>query len=342
MVDSFRLARALKICSICLFAVYIFVVASDNFPYRALDPVWIINAGVTLIDNSYYPLIGLVLLHLAVYHRPDHAPTQALLRRSRRLAGAASLGFALLIPLLFLASWRSEVVLLKPRFLRIEYTRSRLDQLRANVAEVKSVAELESLLKASQRIQLSPQDQRRPLEILRTELLRRLDEARQQLPDTRRQRADFRWSALLRWIRLSLIALVYAIAFAALSMRRKTEQSQLEGITDTCRGMWVSLGESIAQNREKTVARMAFREEIRNNLEWQQRRIEQDALDGLLISTHAEEDSAPAQVDPTGNADEAAPERPARKAPFPDFDYFQALSNESPDGERDQGHPPSS
>lgn len=323
-------SKARTLGSLALFAVYIVLVLIDNFPYRLLDSVWIVNASVTIVDNAYYPLLGLILLSLDHPDNLETLPSTSLLRRCRRLSNLAAAGFALLIPLLGFVSWRSESQLLSPRLERIEYTRQKLDQLRLRVAAVSSTQDLALLLQSAQGITLTPADRRRPITQLRTELLRRLDIARQQLPDTQKQRANWRWNALLRWIRLSLLSLVYSLTFASLSLRRRSDQSLLESVASSIRGRGVALADFFASRGAAAADRRAFRQEIRLSQQRALSREEQDARDRLLLEKLEAEEIAATADQPSHPSTPSAPGvAPASR--HPDLDFFHQLSQQQQD-----------
>ena len=325
----------MRTLALALFSSFVIIVAFDNFPFSLLNTIWQINITVSLVDNAFLALVGTALLILAAWLDPADKGIQKLQERCSRLCFPAALGFLLLIPLQAFASWRSEKQVLSPRLERIEFTRNRLDKLRQQVADAASTDELADLLKATQRVGLSTQDRGKPLTVLRQAMLARIDAARQQLPDTRRQRSEWRQSALLRSLRVIAMALTNALAFAAIGHRRGREQSLLAETTNRLSGIQIRVLEAIERRRAAAETGRAFREEIRLNSERQAQRLLQDQLDRERLGLDEPEPlAASSREDPSPSPPSG--QRPANLAGIPEIDYFEQISAENAPSEAGQ------
>jgi hypothetical protein len=89
-----------------LFALYLAFVAFDIFPFRLLEPLWMITFATALCDSSSIPLAGLALVHLAVGLNPDSQSIRSRRDICARLAAWAALGFLMLLPLIGYANWK--------------------------------------------------------------------------------------------------------------------------------------------------------------------------------------------------------------------------------------------
>lgn len=332
--DSF--ARGLRTLAMSLLFTYVVVVLMDNYPLRLLDPVWGVNLSVSLVDNAFFALVGVGLAQLAVMTAPDCNAVQALARRSSSLALLASLVFLLLIPLQVLATVKSEAVLLDPKFARIEYTRNQLERLRRQVAVADNTEDLQEVLRLSQGFSLPPEARAQPFDQLQATLLANIDVARQQLPNTKLERAAWRSNALQRSLRVCLTALLTAIGFAALGRRRGSDTSAIDELAGMIAALRGEVRQSIADRREEAQARRTFREEIRLSEKLQQQRILQDQLDRAALQ--AELESQPPLDDPRMDSEPPSDavsgrskhRRNRRGQLAEEDDYFQTLADQEP------------
>lgn len=281
---NLEITSKLRLISLTLFTIYATIAISENIPVRLLNPIWQTNAIVTLVDNAFFALIGLLLLELAAWIDRSDSATQKLLQRCSRLAVTAVFGFLLLIPLQIFAAWKSQDLALGNRERTIELTRTRLDALRSRVALARSTSEIEALLKTTQGVQLSQQDRSRPVDDLRQALLSRLDAARRQLPDTRRERSDWQWSALQRSLRLILMTSATAFGFSVLARREPTQSPLLASIRSAIHQTVAGWAQTIETRSERRSSERAFRDEIRRTRELQERRRAQDEQDRAMLA----------------------------------------------------------
>ncbi|MFM7674750.1 MAG: hypothetical protein ACKO5F_04005, partial [Synechococcus sp.] len=279
---------------------------------------------------AFFALIAVGLAQLAVMMAPDSHAVQTFARRSSSLALLASLLFVVLIPLQVLATVKSEAVLLDPKFARIEYTRNQLERLRSQVAGASNVADLDAVLSLSQGFRLPPEAMGQSLEQVQATLLANIDAARQQLPNTKLERAAWRSNALQRSLRVCLTAFLTAIGFAALGRRRGSDTSAIDELSSMIAELRGGLDQMLTDRREEAEARRAFREEIRlnENLRWN--REWQQALDQQLARalTDEGEDDAFNTTDSSASTTESHPARRRGKhalSMIHDEDYFHRI-----------------
>jgi hypothetical protein len=92
-------ARWAAKAAMALFFIYAFNVAAVALPIRPFATAWQISMIDVIINNSIFPLLGLVLAHLAAYLDPSEPRFEAFSQNLRSWALLATLGFLLIIPL---------------------------------------------------------------------------------------------------------------------------------------------------------------------------------------------------------------------------------------------------
>jgi len=100
-----ELSLRLYLVALVLFAVFAAKVLNSSLPLRLADPRWLQRLVKSLLSNGFLPLIGLVILHLAVVLNPDSVRLLSRRNRYSRLSFAAALGFLFLIPVHLATSW---------------------------------------------------------------------------------------------------------------------------------------------------------------------------------------------------------------------------------------------
>ena len=59
------IARGVGLAGVVLIVLFLTILSASLMPVRVLDPAWQLRVGGVLINASPFPLIGLVLLHVA-------------------------------------------------------------------------------------------------------------------------------------------------------------------------------------------------------------------------------------------------------------------------------------
>lgn len=337
--ELYLLSSILLVSGISFLICYALVVFIELTPIAIGQPIWSINAAVTLIDNAFYALVGLLFVAISGLLSPQYSFAYKFYRRLARLAMWVCLGFLLLVPLQAFATWKTQQTFLNSRTTQLEIARARLDRFRSHIAGARNTTEIQALLKAEQGISLSSEDLRRPVDVLQQGLLTRLDEARRQLSNTRGQRRAWQWVALQRTIRISLMSLVYAVAFAAMARRKESTQSLLSEFGNTLAKTNLGGGQAIENWLEHRRSRRAFRQEILRNQQLHQQRLWQDEQDHLMASDALESqgDQPGGQPIPGGSspgtnqAQPASDQRRPRRSGIVDHDYFDQLSTDHQD-----------
>lgn len=93
--------------ALVLVGVFLALVLNTSLPLRPGDPRWLQQLIQVLLSQGWLPLIGLVLMHLAVFINPDSSRLSNRRDRYTQLAWIAALGFLLLVPLQLACSWGS-------------------------------------------------------------------------------------------------------------------------------------------------------------------------------------------------------------------------------------------
>ncbi len=138
------------------------------------------------INASPFPLIGLVLLHVAA----SLDPQDPLLLQRRRLAAklvaeAVAIGYLLLAPLLATANLQRQQSLALASSSGLRRDSERLRQMRQVVSSASSIPELEQRLVAVQGPRLDAADRTLPLPVLRSRIASVLDQAAARLERAR-------------------------------------------------------------------------------------------------------------------------------------------------------------
>lgn len=288
--DRSQLGVSLAISGLAIAIAYLAIVGIDNLPIQIANPSWLINAIVSIVDNGLYGLLALLLITAARLADPQQQRLRRLWRTCSRWAVLISLGFLLLIPALLLATRQSEAQVFTANAQRIEIVRRRLDNFRLRLSAARTSQEIAVLLKAEQGLVLSSDDLRRPVDSLRQALLSRLDQARSQLPNTSIARRQWRWSAWQRCLRISLMAIAYAIAFASLAQRGRTGLSFLQESSLAIHYGTLALLAGLQLQAAKRASARKLRDEIRISRQRHEQRLIQDEQDRLMAETFEQKD----------------------------------------------------
>jgi hypothetical protein len=217
--------------SIALLVGFATTVVLGLIPPRLLDPTWQLRLCSLLIENAGVAGVGLGLLHLAAYLDRDNPQLQRRLQDLRHWAAAAALGFLLLIPLQGLAVARglNNASLTQDRQLRqVDRT---LEQLRQSIRSAPDVASLQRRIPASMANNVGTFALQQPLPELRAQLLDLIDTAQNRAKSSRRTPTpESLWPLIQSTLRVLVTAPVYAVAFAAMSVNVKKNESLLDQI----------------------------------------------------------------------------------------------------------------
>ena len=220
--------RGLSLAGLALIVVFLTIVAGVVFPIRLLNPAWQLRLGGTLINMAPLPLIGLGLLHLAVFLDPLDPLLKRRLRPAAHGALAVALGYLLLAPLLGSAALRQLHDQVQERDRRLDRANAQLRQLRQAVSDATSVPDLEARMGALQGPKLEAADRRQPLPRLRERANALLAEAAAQLSRARAAAPTPNpWVLLPDIARSSVASLALAFGFAGLAQRPGSEVSWL-------------------------------------------------------------------------------------------------------------------
>ncbi|MEB3360972.1 MAG: hypothetical protein VKI42_02475 [Synechococcaceae cyanobacterium] len=220
--------RGLSLLGLVLIVVYLTKAASVMIPVRLLNSAWQLSTGTTLLNTAVLPLIGLAMLHLAVFLDPLDPVLTRRLRPMAHLAVIAVVGYLLLIPLMGTAGLNQLRERVGSRDASLTRAGSRLEQLREAVKVATSVPDLESRMIALQGPRLEPADRLQPLAQLRIRVNEVLDRVEAELARTKASAPRPNpWVLLPNIARDSVTSLAFAIAFAGLAQRPGSEFSLL-------------------------------------------------------------------------------------------------------------------
>ena len=180
------IARGVGLAGVVLIVLFLTILSTSLLPLRLLDAAWQLRVGGALINASPFPLIGLVLLHVAA----SLDPQDPLLLQRRRLAAqlaaaAVAIGYLLLAPLLATANLQRQQSLALASSSGLRRDSERLQQMRQVVSSASSIPELEQRLVAVQAPRLDADDRTLPLPVLRSRIASVLDQAAARLERAR-------------------------------------------------------------------------------------------------------------------------------------------------------------
>lgn len=208
-----RICFLLDVSSLCLFALFIIHLLPILVESKPTHPDWQGQFVDTLDRQALLAFLGFVLLHLAVFLNPKKQALRMRLRRVRHLAVIACLGFLLLIPLQLANSLQS--------FRALQVTRdnnaaevTRLMQVRESIVRSKNSQDLDLRLQALTEPALIPEQKRKALPDLQTDLLRANDVRQAQLTALIKDQAS-QFSPLALMISRVASVVGWATAFAA-------------------------------------------------------------------------------------------------------------------------------
>lgn len=289
-LDAPRLSRMLGVAANALLAIFVAAMLRNILPLQLLVPTWQLRFTGALIDNAFYPLIALVLLHLAAFLDREDRRLQARFESFSRLAIPVALGFLLLIPLQAAATWSGLDAALQAQQEQRRTIENQFASVRLVINSARTPADLRAGLESLQRQRITANaatDFSKPLPELRQTLLKRLDEAQVRLLERLKSSAPppDRSSLLLANVTAGISAIAYALAFAAAGHRRDRHLS----LYDEWRMGWLQRRERSAERRRQ---RLEQQEDLREILEEedQARRFEQLRQERLRRARHEGEE----------------------------------------------------
>jgi hypothetical protein len=156
------IARGVGLAGVVLIVLFLTILSTSLLPLRLLDAAWQLRVGGALINASPFPLIGLVLLHVAANLDPQDPLLLQRRRLAAQLAAAVAIGYLLLAPLLAAANLQRQQGLALATSGGLRRDSERLQQMRQVVSSASSIPELEQRLAAVQGPRLDAADRSLP------------------------------------------------------------------------------------------------------------------------------------------------------------------------------------
>ncbi len=230
------LARWLSSLSIALLLVFLAGVLIAAVPARLLDPAWQLQTISVVISNGMIPLVGVLLMRLALWIDPNNGQIRSRTLLLRRWAFVAALGFLLLVPLQGIAAWKTLTTATGIQEHKVSQVSNQLSELRASIAAATSPRDLQDRLKRipglpEQSLLLSATDLDKPMPMLREDLRGQLQQAENMMMPQLNAALALKAELLLKdSLRITLTALAYAFAFASGSLRRPAVRLPFTGL----------------------------------------------------------------------------------------------------------------
>lgn len=208
-----------------LYGLFVIGLGTSVVPVRLADPRWQQGVINLLISYSYFPLLGGCLVLLGLYLDPENELALGSLRRFRKRAWIACIGYLLLIPSQLLLTIRQDIDLRAPLL-------KEQKDLAAIRQEVKLSNTIPDLARALARLPGSPQLPQAfngPFQPFRADVdkvlstnAKRLDE------EISRRTKRGRTFALVNFVRVLLSCGFISLVFAAFARRDFTRPSILQ------------------------------------------------------------------------------------------------------------------
>jgi hypothetical protein len=208
-----------------LYGLFVIGLGSSVVPVRLADPRWQQGVINLLISYSYFPLLGGCLVLLGLYLDPENELALGSLRRFRKRAWIACIGYLLLIPSQLLLTIRQDLDLRAPLL-------KEQKDLAAIRQEVKLSNTIPDLAKALARLPGSPQLPKAfngPFQPFRADVEKVLSSNAKRLDEEINRRTKRgRTFALVNFVRVLLSCGFISLVFAAFARRDFSRPSILQ------------------------------------------------------------------------------------------------------------------
>ena len=222
------IARGVGLAGVVLIVLFLTILSTSLLPVRLLDAAWQLRVGGALINASPFPLIGLVLLHVAASLDPQDPLLLQRRRLAAQLAAAVAIGYLLLAPLLATANLQRQHSQALASSSGLRRATERLQQMHQVVSSASSIPELEQRLAPLDGPRLDAADRTLPLPVLRSRIASLLDQAAARLERARSSAPPASpWALVGDIVRTSVACLALAAGFAGLARRPGSNLSLL-------------------------------------------------------------------------------------------------------------------
>jgi len=204
--------------AIALTGLFGLAVVSGSLPAQLLRPEWQKRFVSLVIDNSGYPLVAFVLIHLAVFVDPDRRRLVDLRQSVRSWAVLVTILYLLIIPFQAYLTVSDFTNRTNQKQAQIKKVEDQFAAFRSVVLASKNSIQLEEGLRAIQGPTLEAGDLAKPFPKLRGELLSALQTAEGRVRteiDRATPLGPLIWDAVQESLRIIGSALFLAFAFAA-------------------------------------------------------------------------------------------------------------------------------
>ena len=217
--------------ALALFVAYAIVVAFDILPPRLTDPAWMTKSALSLTGNMVIPVAALAFLHLAAWMTPMNNLIQARRNFFGSLARWAMIGFLLLIPLVGFATFTNIKTVKIQNQIQINTARDKTRRLVQAIEASTGSKQLQATMIVLQGPNIPAEILGQPLPLLKRATLSIVNEAYKSfLLSIKTGDSDQFFPLYVQAIRSSLLSMVGAVAFAALSWNPIKQQSLLSEI----------------------------------------------------------------------------------------------------------------
>jgi hypothetical protein len=222
-------ATLLHWSGMALIGVFVVGMLFASWPIALLQPDWQQSITDRLIGAASFPLLGALLMVLAYLLAPELDPIAKQVRRMRRLATWAAIGFALLVPLKTYVGYKQ----LGAAALADRQALARVGQAIKALEGAESEPELRQALGMLPGAPpLPPAKLTEPVPQIRDQLLDEIRPQVKRLETTSQGSQSSRWQSWLKTsLRDALVTLLYAMAFAAIGQAAPGRLTLLQALT---------------------------------------------------------------------------------------------------------------
>lgn len=216
--------------AIALTGLFGLTVVSGSLPTQLLRPEWQKRFVSLVIDNSGFPVVAFMLVHLAAYVDPDRRQLTDLRNSVRSWAVLVTILYLLIIPFQSYLTVSEFNDRSSQKQAQIKTVQRQFASFRSVVMAADNSVELEEGLRAVQGPTLGTGDLAKPFPQLREELLEALQTAERRVRKEIDQSAPIGpliWNAVQESLRIIGSALFLALAFASGAQRRGSMKTLL-------------------------------------------------------------------------------------------------------------------
>jgi hypothetical protein len=227
------LARFIGLTAITFFVLFVANILAALAPFNPSNPLWLINLCNALINNGFFPLLGLCLLAVGTRLVPREISLKRLRDGSYRFATIPFYGFIFLIPALNYLIWSSFAISASASTARVKGVEQKYGLVRNAINSSSSITELQTKLQALNAPSLPETYQKQTLAEVKSALLANLNQSRSSVLASLEQPKNPKTIFLIgQSLKQSALALIFAATYSPLVRIYGMEKSVFDWLAD--------------------------------------------------------------------------------------------------------------